>query len=275
MIIPGCYYIQLLYSRLLMCKERGAALAAEGHASLRSNPVAVELGLEEPVNAQSVLAQSIEMMGAHAIAASTSIMRPSSRSPVPPGNTTTATSVNGVGPSAEGAPASSSSSEVPNNKPIEGEQQQQQQQGNEHDPGRNLLPDPDGGSSVIMEEMPGRANVVYMYLLEKCEKVFSNEMDQATFEEHMRWFFGTKVSRTRFVSSKPLYKSSPSPLPFSVPFGLSSRRQGGHDFVHAATGICRSPAGIEPPFVSFIHLSFIHPFISLYLKLSPSCILIG
>lgn len=36
-------------------------------------------------------------------------------------------------------------------------------------------------------------NVVYMYLLDACEKVFDNELDQATFEEHMRWFFGDKV----------------------------------------------------------------------------------
>ena len=37
------------------------------------------------------------------------------------------------------------------------------------------------------------ANVTYMYLLDACEKVFDNELDQATFEEHMRWFFGNKV----------------------------------------------------------------------------------
>ena len=34
----------------------------------------------------------------------------------------------------------------------------------------------------------------YDYFLESCEKVFEGEMDQATFEEHMRWFFRTKVS---------------------------------------------------------------------------------
>lgn len=41
--------------------------------------------------------------------------------------------------------------------------------------------------------MGPEANVVYAYLLDSCEKLFDNEMDQATFEEHMRWFFGTKV----------------------------------------------------------------------------------
>ena len=39
-------------------------------------------------------------------------------------------------------------------------------------------------------------NVLYLYLLDACEKVFENELDQATFEEHMRWFFGTKVRIT-------------------------------------------------------------------------------
>ena len=34
---------------------------------------------------------------------------------------------------------------------------------------------------------------LYQYMLEACEKLFMNELDQATFEEHMRWFFGTKV----------------------------------------------------------------------------------
>ena len=37
-------------------------------------------------------------------------------------------------------------------------------------------------------------DMMYMYLLDACEKVFDNELDQATFEEHMRWFFGTKAS---------------------------------------------------------------------------------
>lgn len=42
--------------------------------------------------------------------------------------------------------------------------------------------------------MDGKTNVLYKYLLDSCEKLFDAEMDQATFEEHMRWFFGTQVS---------------------------------------------------------------------------------
>ena len=96
-----------MYSRLLICKEIGADMAREKHASLLANPVAVHLGLDEPNGPSVVLAQAIEAVG-------------------------------------------QSTSEEP-------------------------------------------TNVIYEYLLEACEKVFANELDQATFEEHMRWFFRTKV----------------------------------------------------------------------------------
>lgn len=92
-----------------MCKEIGAESTQEKHASLLANPVAVELGLDEPNGPSVILAQAIEAVGATA----------------------------------------------------------------------------DGGS-----EEP---NVLYLYFLDACEKVFANELDQATFEEHMRWFFRTKV----------------------------------------------------------------------------------
>jgi paired amphipathic helix protein Sin3a len=100
-----------MYSRLLICKEIGAHMAREKHASLFANPVAVELGLDEPNGPSVVLAQAIESVG-----------------------------------------------------------------------------DTAGGSP----------NVLYMYFLDACEKVFANELDQSTFEEHMRWFFRTKVSPRNF-----------------------------------------------------------------------------
>ncbi|KAJ8464001.1 hypothetical protein ONZ45_g17389 [Pleurotus djamor] len=96
----------LLYSRLLTCKQIGLQLAAEKHRSLLANPVAAELGLDDPNGPPAILAQAMESMGDHGIA--------------------------------EGA------------------------------------------------------NVVYMYLLDAWEKVFDGELDQAIFEEHMRWFFGNK-----------------------------------------------------------------------------------
>ncbi|KAG6876148.1 hypothetical protein C0992_000678 [Termitomyces sp. T32_za158] len=99
--------LQLLYSRLFMCKEIGAKHAAEKHSSLLANRVAVELGLDEPNGPSAVLEQAMEVLD---------------------------------------------------------------------DRGAN-----------------GKANVIYMYLLNACEKMFDGDMDQATFEEHMRWFFGNKV----------------------------------------------------------------------------------
>lgn len=99
--------LQLLYSRLFMCKEIGARLAAQKHSSLLANPVAVQLGLDEPNGPPAILLQALEAVG---------------------------------------------------------------------------------------ENRAGEeSNVLYLYLLDACEKVFDSELDQATFEEHMRWFFGTKA----------------------------------------------------------------------------------
>ena len=68
------------------------------------------------------------------------------------------------------------------------------------------LDDPNGPSAILTQTMEvlgergvnDGSNVVYLYLLNECEKLFDNEMDQATFEEHMRWFFGTKVGYLKF-----------------------------------------------------------------------------
>ncbi|KAF5366942.1 hypothetical protein D9757_010834 [Collybiopsis confluens] len=94
--------LQLLYSRLLMCKTIGQELSAKNHAQLLSNPVAVQLGLDDPNGPASVLTQA-------------------------------------------------------------------------------------------MLQLSGDTNVVYMYLLDACEKVFAGDLDQVSFEEHMRWFFGNKA----------------------------------------------------------------------------------
>ncbi|KAK0505793.1 histone deacetylase complex, SIN3 component [Armillaria luteobubalina] len=96
--------LQLLYSRLLMCKEVGQQLIADKHAQLKANPVAVQLGLDDPNGPATLLTQTQDALNAR-------------------------------------------------------------------------------------ED----ANVAYMYLLDACDKVFSGELDQITFEEHMRWFFGKKA----------------------------------------------------------------------------------
>jgi len=55
------------------------------------------------------------------------------------------------------------------------------------------------GPSGVLEQIlrdrgaEGNEEALYQYLLEACEKLFMGELDQATFEEHMRWFFGTKA----------------------------------------------------------------------------------
>ncbi|KAJ6611497.1 hypothetical protein B0H10DRAFT_2224012 [Mycena sp. CBHHK59/15] len=104
--------LQLLYSRLAMCKAIGARLAAEKHTSLLANPVASALGLDDPAGPPVVLAQTVQPLAAK---------------------------------------------------------------------------DANGDAK------DGPPNAVYMYLLDACEKVFDNELDQVTFEEHMRWFFGEKA----------------------------------------------------------------------------------
>ena len=94
-----------------MAYDIGAGYAKEKHASLLANPIAVELGLDDPNGPALVLAQYEEVLGSGAI----------------------------------------------------------------------------------------EANVGYMYLLSVCDKLFSGEMDQATYEEHLRWFFGTKVCFFLFI----------------------------------------------------------------------------
>lgn len=67
------------------------------------------------------------------------------------------------------------------------------------------------GPSVILDQMIntfrgrdiGDSNLVHLYVLEACEKLFDNELDQAVFEEQMRWFFGTKV-RSSVLKNSPL-----------------------------------------------------------------------
>ena len=104
-----------MYSRLLICKEIGADMAREKHVSLLANPVAVNLGLDEPNGPPALLAQTREALAERGIS--------------------------------------------------------------------------------------DERDMMYMYLLDAAEKSFSNDkrtqdkdsLDNATFEEHMRWFFGFKV----------------------------------------------------------------------------------
>lgn len=103
----------MIYSRLLVCKEQGARQTAKGLNPADCNPIAIELGLDDPNGPSAILVQAME--------------------------------------------------------------------------------------AVSNRQACDATDVVYLYMLEAFEKLFDNELDQATFEEHMRWFFGNKVSRA-FIS---------------------------------------------------------------------------
>lgn len=76
------------------------------------------------------------------------------------------------------------------------------------------LDDPNGPTAFLAQLIEGAAingakddtNVLYMYLLDAWDKVFDNELDQSTFEEHMRWFFGKHVGA--FISIYNLLSNS-------------------------------------------------------------------
>jgi paired amphipathic helix protein Sin3a len=112
--------LQLLYSRLSSCKEEGRRHARQKFRHLTANPIAVELGMDDPQGPSSVQEQILRDRGA--------------------------------------------------------------------------------------EE---NEEALYQYMLEACEKLFMNELDQATFEEHMRWFFGTKVGGFPPDSSGHLRRHAP------------------------------------------------------------------
>ncbi|KAG2154574.1 hypothetical protein DEU56DRAFT_769236 [Suillus clintonianus] len=99
--------LQLIYSRLLVCKEQGAHQTAKGLNPADCNPIAIELGLDDPNGPSAILAQAME--------------------------------------------------------------------------------------AVCNRHTRDATDVVYLYMLEAFEKLFDNELDQAMFEEHMRWFFGNKA----------------------------------------------------------------------------------
>ncbi|KAF8560140.1 hypothetical protein OG21DRAFT_1401704 [Imleria badia] len=99
--------LQSIYSRLVTCKDDGAKHVAENLNPMDSNPIAVELGLDDPNGPGAVLRQVMEALGEQ---------RPDS---------------------------------IP--------------------------------------------NLVYMYFIDACEKLFEGELEVGLFEEHMRWFFGNQA----------------------------------------------------------------------------------
>lgn len=67
------------------------------------------------------------------------------------------------------------------------------------------LDDAVGPTPVLEQARAGsEPQAVYAYLLEALDKLFDGEMEQATFEEHMRWFFGNSVGTTINLPCSPL-----------------------------------------------------------------------
>jgi paired amphipathic helix protein Sin3a len=63
--------------------------------------------------------------------------------------------------------------------------------GSPNDPG--LFPHPD---YVNVVDRATNAEHFYDLLLESCERLFDNEVEQHVFEDQMRYMFGIKVRRT-------------------------------------------------------------------------------
>lgn len=53
--------------------------------------------------------------------------------------------------------------------------------------------------NILAVENPSKTHY-YDFLLETCEQLFDNEIDQHAFEEHMRAVFGIKVSAAAMVA---------------------------------------------------------------------------
>ena len=112
--LVNLFILQLIYSRLVTCKDDGAQHVAENLNPMDSNPIAVELGLDDPNGPGVVLKQAMEALG----------------------------------------------EQRPDSTP----------------------------------------NLVYMYLIDACDKLFDGELEVSLFEEHMRWFFGNQVGNSGLAS---------------------------------------------------------------------------
>lgn len=63
------------------------------------------------------------------------------------------------------------------------------------------LDDPNGPGAILRQAMEALGDqrpdstqeLVYMYFIDACEKLFDGELEVGLFEEHMRWFFGNRV----------------------------------------------------------------------------------
>ncbi|KAI5118376.1 hypothetical protein M0805_005842 [Coniferiporia weirii] len=143
--------LQLLYLRLLRCKEIGAQLVTQDSKKsvFTVNEVAEQLGLVDAHGPGAVLALAANV-------------------PAHPPHVTTTSEV--VDMRMGGAPE------------VDGNNDQNQADA-----------DRANGGAVSPRTQDRPEAHFYGYLLDACEKLFEGELDQATFEENMRFLFGTKA----------------------------------------------------------------------------------
>lgn len=173
-------FSQLLYSRLLLCKDIGTQLAQQElkDSVFTVNPIADQLGLVDASGPRAILA----------VAASIPMPMPMAISmPVETG---------------DGSNIDSDKMAIDNPQDLEhNNNSNNNNNGTVYAGTSNLdsnLPNGVGDANgvAVIQDRPEAH--FYGYLLDACEKLFEGEMDQAMFEENTRFLFGTKV---RAVSS--------------------------------------------------------------------------
>lgn len=185
-------YSQLLYSRLLLCKDIGVQLAAEEvkESVFTVNPIADQLGLVDASGPRAILAvaASIPMPAPAATFQTSGAAIGESSQPAGEGVGLDGMMVDT--PSAPNAALVTTSGAGKGANAIV----------DSGDVSMAAPPTEDNSSCTTNTLLQDRPEAhFYGYLLDACEKLFEGEMDQAMFEENTRFLFGTKVS-FRFVS---------------------------------------------------------------------------
>ncbi|GJJ12511.1 hypothetical protein Clacol_006754 [Clathrus columnatus] len=148
--------LQLLYSRLLICKKLAARLAKEGSTAFVPNPIAFGLGLTDPL-AYFCDPPTTSMY-----------LRPFSKN-------------NEVNHEAVVTEIGASGSKVGSNE------------SNDASSPSTSNDEPSRSQNSYPKPKCNPAEHFYNHLLDLVEKVFDGDLEQSAFEEHMRFMFGTRA----------------------------------------------------------------------------------
>lgn len=104
------------------------------------------------------------------------------------------------------------------------------------------LDDPNGPGAVLRQVMEALGeqrpdsipNLVYMYFIDACEKLFEGELEVGLFEEHMRWFFGNQVGDSK-TSRRVLRTVTQAYLLFTLDKLIAA-------FIKQVRGVCHASA---------------------------------